>query len=230
MLDVEALADLGEPCLGGPPLQCRPAFLHGPELVEHVLAGCQARFQRAQRHGHCRELTETLAQERGHAPVLPGHPLGYVRQPRARSHRDRTGGGCELARQHAQQRGLAGAVGPDDTDPVAFAQDQVEPCEEQVTVVGLAEADSFEMCFGVSAGHGCLRECATPTWARPGVVTGVQRSRVALTSPGCAPCPRRQVRVNPAPPLSLSQPHSPAPLRLAAVFVAGSDNSSVADI
>jgi len=139
VVDVEALADLGEPGLGGPPFERGPAFLHQAVLREPVLAAFQRGRQQAQGLAHVAELAEAGGQEVADRAVRLGDLLRDVADPGAGAAVDGAGGGWQFPGEHAQQGRLAGPVGADDADPVAGAEHQVEAGEEQITVVGAAE-------------------------------------------------------------------------------------------
>jgi hypothetical protein len=155
VVEAEALPDLLQAGLGRPPLQGGPPVLDAAVLVEHVVAALQRRRQLPQPAGHGGQFAQARGQERADRGVRVGDVLGEVADPRARAAGHRPRRGRQLAGQHPQQGGLAGAVGADQADPAAGAEHQIDIREEQIAVMGEADRDSFE--------QGVLRGQAKPT-------------------------------------------------------------------
>jgi hypothetical protein len=70
--------------------------------------------------------------------------LGERAQRRAGCPDHRAGGRPELAGQDPQQRGLAGAVGPDQAHPVTGVQHQIDPGEQGRGMEMMGQGYRFE--------------------------------------------------------------------------------------
>jgi hypothetical protein len=79
--------------------------------------------------------------------AVPGQLAGGVRTEVAVLERDPAGGRVDVAGEHAEQRGLAGAVGPDQRDQLAGADVEVDVDEDRVAVDGDGDA------LGVESDH-----------------------------------------------------------------------------
>jgi hypothetical protein len=100
----------------------------------------ELRVERVQLLAHREQLAVRLhgAAEHGALEGL-GRLLRQVAEPRATREHPRARIGAQLAQHHAQQRGLAGAVGPDERDAISRAQHPAEPVEQYALPDGIAQ-------------------------------------------------------------------------------------------
>lgn len=104
---------------------------------EPALDGCQLRLGLAQ-------LGPGI-QDRGHGrPVVAGHDLRQMRGHEVAAHRHLTAVGVVRARENAQQRGLAAAVGTEQADARSVGYGQVEAVQDPAAAERLLEASCGE--------------------------------------------------------------------------------------
>ena len=115
-----------------------PVVGAGPALAEGFGGGVHLRLGGAD--------AGAAGDEGGHG--LAGPTLGFLGQVPdrggRRAQRDRALLGLELGGQQPQEGGLAGAVGPDEADDVARADDEVEPREEGPGAVAGGEVGGLQ--------------------------------------------------------------------------------------
>jgi hypothetical protein len=108
---------------------------------------------------------------------LPHRLLGIERVARlvdiAELHRladlDRAGVGLFLAGDHAEQRGLAGAVGADDADDAAGRQLEIQILDQQPVAIALGQAFGFDHVSPSRSATG-MTICAVPAALSPAIL------------------------------------------------------------
>jgi hypothetical protein len=101
-----------------------------------------------------RELGARVADRLAHGARVARDELRQVRDDRAAAERDGARVGLVRARQHAEQRRLARAVGADQADPRPGRQLQVEPVEDAAPAERLHDAARAERGGGGGGAHG----------------------------------------------------------------------------